>query len=199
MSEPAPTPTPTPAPAALIFDMDGTLADTMPAHWAAWQATARKYGLELSEDRFYQLGGVPTHNILEMLAKEAGVAMDVPAVTREKELLAESLLENVQPIAAVVAIAQANAGKLPMAVATSAFRHVADKTLASLGLTHLFQSVVTVEDVHRGKPAPDLYLEAARQLGVEPTLCRAYEDADAGIASARAAGMDVVDIRELIR
>ncbi len=89
----------------LIFDMDGTLADTMPTHFVAWSQTLSKYGIEFTEERFYSLGGVPALDILEMLAGEQGKVIDAAAVAEEKELLFEELLGEVRPVLAVKAIA----------------------------------------------------------------------------------------------
>jgi HAD superfamily hydrolase (TIGR01509 family) len=114
-----------------------------------------------------------------------------------KESLFEKLIPQVMPIEPVVEVVRAYDGKLPMAVATGGFRHICHKTLDVLGLRQKFQAIVTAEDVTHGKPAPDIFLEAARQLGVEPTLCLAFEDANLGVHAAEAAGMKVIDVRKL--
>ena len=101
----------------LVFDCDGTLADTMPAHYVAWCATMNRYGITFPEDRFYSLGGVPTRKIIHMLATEAGVVLDCDAVAKEKEEAFHQSLHAVGPIDVVVAIAEAHRGRLPMAVA----------------------------------------------------------------------------------
>lgn len=184
-------------PLALIFDCDGTLADTMPAHFVAWNVVLHRYQLHLDEDRFYALGGVPTENIVAMLAGEAGVTIDVPAVAREKDEEFHLVLHQIGRIEAVVSIAEANRGKLPMAVATGTVRWSADRVLRQIGVLDWFDAIVCADEVERPKPAPDVYLEAARRLGVAPADCRVYEDTDLGLEGARAAGMDVVDVRPL--
>src|SRR5512137_2147595 len=90
----------------LIFDCDGTLADTMPLHWRAWQAIARRHELKLSEERFYSLGGIPSRDILRILGKEQGLALDALAVAHEKEAEYRPLIAQVEPINAVVGIAR---------------------------------------------------------------------------------------------
>ena len=185
-------------PRGLIFDCDGTLADTMPLHWSAWQAIALRHGIAITEDRFYALGGVPSRDILRMLAREQHLTLDPLLVAREKETVYLERLTHVGPIELVVNIARENAGKVPMAIATGGTRHVIAKVLDHLGLTPLFRTVVTSEDVVRQKPAPDIFLEAARRIGVPPELCRAYEDTDLGLAAIRAAGMEAVDVRMLL-
>lgn len=181
----------------LIFDCDGTLADTMPAHFRAWTAVTRRYGLEFPERRFYELGGVPSHRIAALLAQEQGKTIDADKLAREKE---EAFLEHlpaIQPVAAVVALAKSAAGRLPMAVASGGFRPVITQVLAQLGILELFQAVVTAEDTARHKPEPDVFLEAAKRLGVEPKWCAVYEDTDIGLEAARRAGMAAIDVRPM--
>jgi HAD superfamily hydrolase (TIGR01549 family) len=183
---------------ALIFDCDGTLADTMPLHWQAWQVITTKHGVVFPEARFYALGGVPSRHILQMLREEQRLSIDPIAVSREKEEEYLKLMAQVGPIHEVVEIAREHAGKLPMAVASGGTRPVIDKVLRHLTIRELFATVVTSEDVAHQKPAPDIFLEAARRLGVAPKNCRAYEDTDIGLAAIRTAGMDAVDVRTLL-
>jgi beta-phosphoglucomutase family hydrolase len=186
-------------PKALIFDCDGTLADTMPLHWRAWEAVTRRYGLAFPQDRFYQLGGVPAREILQMLSTEQNHPLDAVAVATEKEAAYIPFLPEVHAIEPIAQIAREHAGKLPMAVASGGICDHVNKVLEHIGLRPLFQAVVTSEDVRRQKPAPDIYLEAARRLGIPPQFCRAYEDTDLGLQAIRAAGMDAVDVRPLIQ
>ena len=186
-------------PQALIFDCDGTLADTMPLHWQAWQEVTRRYGLEFSEKRFYELGGVPSRDILKMLSAEQNRPLDPLAASKEKEAAYIPYLPEVRAIEPVVKIVRENAGKLLMAVASGGNRIHINEVLEHLGLRHYFQAVVTSEDVQRQKPAPDIFLEAARRLGVPPQFCRAYEDTDLGLQAIRAAGMEAVDVRPMVK
>ena len=183
---------------ALIFDCDGTLADTMPLHWRAWQVIAARHRLHLPEDRFYALGGVPSREIVKMLSTEQGLGLDHLAVAREKEAEYLPLLAQVEPINAVVGVARANFGKLPMAVASGSTHRVIEQVLERLNIRQLFQVVVTSEDVAHQKPAPDIFMEAARRIGVPPQFCRAYEDSALGMQAIRAAGMEAVDVRTLL-
>jgi beta-phosphoglucomutase family hydrolase len=182
----------------LIFDCDGTLADTMPLHWRAWQVIANKYKLHFPEDRFYALGGVPSRDILKMLAEEQGVTFDYIQAAHEKENAYLPLMAQVEPIHAVVGIAKANHGKIPMAVASGGTQQIICDVLEHLKIRHLFGAVVTSEMVQNQKPAPDIFLEAARRIGVDPKFCRGYEDTDLGMQAIRSAGMEAVDVRELL-
>lgn len=188
---------PNPDARAYVFDLDGTLADTMPAHFIAWTASLAKHGLELSEDRFYELGGWPTKKIVKLLADERGMSLDVDAFAALKEAEFLRAIGEVGPVPPVMAVARRERGRTPMAVATSAVREVADRILRQIDAVDLFDVVVTAEDVPRHKPEPDVFLEAARRLRVSPTECCVYEDSDPGIEAARRAGMSWVDVRTL--
>ena len=183
----------------IVFDCDGTLADTMPLHWQAWSSVTAKHGLNFPEDRFYSLGGVPSRDILKMLCEEQGLQLDHLALAHEKEEAYLPFLPQVQPIQIVVAVAEANHGKLPMAVASGGMKTIIEEVLRHLKIRHYFDAVVTSEDVQRQKPAPDIFLEAARRIGIPPEHCRAYEDTELGLQAIRAAGMEAIDVRELLR
>ena len=182
----------------LVFDCDGTLADTMPLHWQAWQMITQRHDLHFPQDRFYAYGGVPSRDILKLLAEEQGRSLDHIAVAHEKEETYLQTLMQVEPIHAVVNIAKENFGRIPMAVASGGTQKIIVQVLEHLKIRHLFNAVVTSEMVTNQKPAPDIFLEAARLIGVEPKFCRAYEDTDLGMQAIRSAGMDAVDVRELL-
>jgi beta-phosphoglucomutase-like phosphatase (HAD superfamily) len=181
----------------LVFDCDGTLADTMPLHWRAWQIITQKHGLHFPEDRFYSLGGVPSRDILKMLAREQHKTIDHIAVAHEKEEAYLETLPQVGPIHEVVEIAKGNFGKIPMAVASGGTQKIICEVLEHLKIRHFFAAVVTSEMVVNQKPAPDIFLEAARRIGVDPKFCRGYEDTDLGMQAIISAGMDAVDVRKL--
>ncbi|MGZ3450293.1 MAG: HAD family hydrolase [Polyangiales bacterium] len=182
----------------LIFDCDGTLVDTMPAHFRAWCETLAPYGLVLSEDRFYALAGVPTVRIVELLAAEQHVSVDAIALGREKDQHYLALGDHGGPIEPVVAIARREKGRRKLAVASGNFTELVWITLRSAGIADLFEVVVGADQVKHGKPAPDMFLLAAEKIGVAPSDCQVYEDADLGLQAAHAAGMRAVDIRPLL-
>ncbi len=183
-----------------IFDLDGTLADTMPTHYRAWTIIAERYGLSFPEESFYKLGGVPTAKIAAQLLAAAGLHLDPLVVAKEKEkAYVDSLADsaNIRPIAPVVELARQHRAEGPLAVASGGLRHLIDRTLAQLGITDWFTAVVSAEDTTRHKPEPDVFLEAARRIGVAPADCTVYEDTDIGLEAARRAGMRGVDVRPL--
>lgn len=186
---------------ALIFDCDGTLADTMPIHFRAWTALLNRHGIPFPEDRFYALGGMPTGRIIALLAEERGVCVtDLEAMVHEKERLFLNHLGHVTPLAPVLAVAAAYRGVLPMAVASSGYRAVIRQTLERIRVADWFGAVVCAEDTVRHKPEPDVFLEAARRMGVaDPARCVVFEDTDIGLEAARRAGMVGVDVRPWLR
>lgn len=182
---------------AMIFDMDGTLADTMPVHYRAWQQVCERFGLVFPPDRFQALGGVPTRQTLEILQAEQGVEFSIDHACHVKRQAMDGQLDVVSPINEVVAIARwGRAQRRPMAVATGSSREHAEQTLTALGIRNWFGAVCTADDVSRFKPEPDVFLSAASQLGVEPADCAAFEDTDIGLQAIAAAGMTPFDVRQ---
>lgn len=191
--------TPPPGTAGLIFDCDGTLADTMPVHYRAWQKILGSVGIPFGEVRFYQLGGVPTAKIIRILSAETGVPLtdtQIEGLTVAKEEHFLDMLSDVTAIEPVREIAERYRGTMPTAVATGGYRDVITRTLRVVGMADWFDAMVTAEDTARHKPEPDVFLEAARRLNVDPTKCVVFEDTDIGLEAARRAGMVGVDVRK---
>lgn len=182
--------------AGLIFDCDGTLTDSMPLHYVAWAKALNRYGIDFPEDRFYALGGMPSRQIVSLLACELGIEVDAVQAAHEKELLFTGLLQQLMPIPQVIDVARHFRGKIPMAVASGGYRTIIHQQLCQIGVFDWFQAVVTAEDTTRHKPDPDVFLLAADLLKVKPAECLVYEDSLLGIQAAQAAGMDYIDIRE---
>lgn len=180
---------------ALIFDCDGTLTDSMPVHYLAWHKTLKNYGIIFPEDRFYALGGIPTDKIIRILADEQGVAVDAQSAAVAKENAFLELLYLLEPIHYVIEVVRHFHKRLPMIVASGGFREVIKKQITQIGCDGMFDDIVAAEDTARHKPEPDVFLEAARRVGADPTRCLVYEDSDLGLQAARAAGMDFIDIR----
>jgi beta-phosphoglucomutase-like phosphatase (HAD superfamily) len=189
---------PPPGTAGLIFDCDGTLADTMPIHFRAWTAMLEPHALEFSEKHFFAFAGMPSVRIIDVLADAQGRTFDpgvVETMVAHKEALYIELLDLVRPVASVLAVAERYRGVLPMAVASGGEGWVVRRTLATIGAEQWFDVIVGAEDTERHKPEPDVFLEAARRLGVESSACVVFEDSDLGLLAAERAGMHGVDIR----
>ncbi len=177
---------------AYIFDCDGTLVDTMPLHYKAWRAALKEHGCDFPEPLFYELGGLSTERIVEVLNERNGYSMPVQETAAHKDALFVQMIPQTMPIWPVVELVQQFCGVKPLAVASGGKREIVRKILEASGILGKFEAIVTVEDYRHGKPAPDPFLEAARQLGVAPEKCLVFEDTRAGIASARAAHMQWV-------
>jgi HAD superfamily hydrolase (TIGR01509 family) len=180
---------------AVLFDCDGTLADTMPAHYRAWLTITRAHGLAFDEDRFYSLGGRPTRDIIATLAREAGVEVDVDQAATLKETTFLGQLARIEAIGPVVDVVRRLRGRVPMAVVTGGYHAVCRRILEHVGLADAFETIVASEDTERHKPDPDPFLEAARRLGARPERCVVWEDSDLGLEAARRAGMEWIDVR----
>ncbi|MEM9943435.1 MAG: beta-phosphoglucomutase family hydrolase [Planctomycetota bacterium] len=184
-------------PAGLIFDCDGTLADTMPLHFRAWKQTLDRFGLQFSEDRFYAMAGQPTVHIIRILLKEQGLEFDADEIAEEKESAFLGLLPQVKPITPVVEVAKHFQTSKPMGVGSGSNREVVKMVLETIGLPDFFQVIVGAEDVEQPKPAPDVFLKVAQGIQVPADECCVYEDADLGIEAARRGGMTTFDIRTI--
>jgi HAD superfamily hydrolase (TIGR01509 family) len=181
---------------AVIFDCDGTLVDSMPAHFEAWCEALALYGAGgiFKEDVFFAMGGRPTLDIVVELNDEYDLKLDPAAVALAKRAAFLKRLNTITLIEEVANFAESLRGKVPMAIATGGTRMVIEKTLQVVGISDWFEEVVTADDVVDGKPAPDIFLKAAKLLGITPTRCLALEDAPAGILAAQRAGMQVIAI-----
>ena len=180
---------------AILFDCDGTLADTMPAHYRAWLHVTKHHGILFDEDRFYALGGRPTRDILATLANEASIEIDLDHASEMKETAFLEQVKYVKAIDPVIAALRRAHGHLPVAVVTGGYRDVCEKILLQIGIREFFDCIVASEDTNRHKPHPDPFLEAARRLGVAPEGCLVWEDSNLGIEAARQAGMSWIDVR----
>ena len=182
--------------AAYLFDLDGTLVDSMPVHLRAWEIALRRVGLMVPFDEayFYSLGGVPTLESAVIFAQHYGLTFDAHVLVEQKEHLYLEMLSEVRVIEPVAEFARRVALSRPVAIVTGGGPEIALPALDATGLRWLFPVVITPQDVApgRGKPSPDMFLLAAERLGVHASQCLVFEDALPGVAAARAAGMQVV-------
>lgn len=180
---------------AVIFDLDGTLIDSMPAHFEAWSQALAKNGAPkdvFPEDVFYSMGGRPTKDIVQEINGEFNLHLDPEAIAYAKRKAYLTLFDKVELNEDVVAFAQSLRGKMPLGIATGGARKEVEAILQKLQLSELFDEVVTADDVACGKPAPDIFLNVAERLEVQPEDCLVLEDAAPGIMAAQCAGMQVV-------
>lgn len=186
--------------AGYIFDLDGTLVNTMPLHYVAWRDTMREFGLrrDLDEALFYSLGGVPALKVAELFNQHYGTDFEPLAMREVKEQRFIELLPQAPLIEPVVEFARRVAETRPVSVASGGPKEIVLETLVSRGLRPLFSVVVTADDVKCGKPAPDSFLLAACQMNVLAEQCLVFEDAEPGIQAAEAAGMKWVRVPRVI-
>lgn len=177
---------------ALIFDMDGTLVDSMPSHLKAWQAALEEQGLPVDIDFVGKRGGMPTPKIADEYASHFGVSFDKDQLVKTKKATFDTLWQEVARIPASVAVAEQFQGKLPMAVGTGAERSNMQRILDNLSLTEMFTTLVSADEVKAHKPEPDTFLYAAKQMNTAPEQCLVFEDTPFGLQAAHNAGMDCV-------
>jgi beta-phosphoglucomutase-like phosphatase (HAD superfamily) len=180
---------------ALLFDLDGTLADTMPLHLDSWTRVLSTRGVTLERDRYFSMAGVPTRKILAILSREQGVALDFDELVLLKERLFLEQAHLATPIEPFFSLARDFHRSKPMAVVSGGIRRSVTRTLDLIGASSFFPTVVTAEDTQLHKPDPDPFLLAASRLGVDPAACLVFEDGDPGIQAATKAGMQVIDVR----
>lgn len=174
---------------ALIFDLDGTLADTMPVHFWAYKNVLREFGIDFTPEIFATLAGIPAVGTIEKLNEMFGTRMNAEEVGHFKEAEYEKIMHKMKPIVPVVELAKKYHGILPMAVGTGGYKRLAWKTMEICGLDKYFDILVSTEDVARPKPFPDTFLKCAERMGVNPAVCEVFEDAQLGVQAAKAAGM----------
>ena len=183
----------------LIFDMDGTLADSMPMHFLAWKLTAAENGFEYTENQFLETAGMPTHKIVPVINKELGLNLDPETFSQRKE---EHFLNNigeVKLIEPVADIVREYHNILPMSIGTGGKKEIAKLTLKILGSEKYFDIIVSAEDVVNHKPYPDTFLKCAELMGVAPEFCQVFEDGEMGLIAGKKAGMIVTDVRPYLK
>ena len=182
---------------AYLFDLDGTVADSMPLHFETWTQAVEEQGCTFPAELFIAWGGVPLPRTVEMLNERFGYGMDPGETVARKEQLYLDRIAEVRPMASVLAHIEEQHGAIPFAIVSGSPRATILGTLGRLDLLDRFEVIVGAEDYTRGKPDPEPFLVAAEALGVAPEFCLVFEDADAGIAAAKAAGMHWVRVPQV--
>jgi HAD superfamily hydrolase (TIGR01509 family) len=182
-------------PDAVIFDLDGVLLDSEPRWNAAKEALVREAGGRWRDDAPTVMMGMSSKEWSDYLHDALGVPMDPDAINRDVvRRMGDGYAESLPLLPGATEAVTALGRRWPLAVASSANREIIDLVLALAGLAGSFRAVVSSEEVERGKPAPDVYLEAARRLETAPEHCVAIEDSSNGLRSAAAAHMVVIAV-----
>jgi len=181
----------------LIFDLDGTLADTMPYHFKGWRLACRKFGADIDTDFLRKHTGSPGWIIAEEIIRKCDLVGHVTTDQIMEEKLIEYYKDQhlVKPILPVVNIVKKYSGILPMAVGTGGHREAVERTLEITGLRKYFDIVITANDVDNFKPHPETFLKCASLMNIEPQFIEVFEDGDLGIDAAISAGMTATDVR----
>ena len=181
---------------ALIFDLDGTLSDSLPVHLVTWHKVCAHYNCQFNEKIIEEMTGMPTIRFAERVIAENGLTdVDPQEMVKMKQETFWDHASLLKPHQAVVNLVYTYHGKIPMAVGTGASRKSAEVQLETLGLTRYFDAIVTADDVTHHKPEPETFLKCARLMGVKATSCEVLEDGVLGMEAAKAAGMYLIDVR----
>lgn len=183
---------------ALIFDLDGTLSDSLPLHVENWNWLGLKYGFTFDRQIVHEMTGKPTIMFAQRIVDDFGLKVSPEEIVMLKQKLFREAASNLKPIRQVVELVRNYYGQLPMAVGTGASRRSAEVQLLSLNIGHYFDVVVTADDVTHHKPEPETFLKCALLMGVEPAQCQVFEDGILGLEAAAKAGMIVTDVRPYI-
>jgi HAD superfamily hydrolase (TIGR01509 family) len=179
----------------LIFDFDGTIVDSMPAHCLSWKEAFSSFGAPLSERFIYDHAGASFIGVVEAYNREMGTDLPPDEVVRLKIKSHVAHLSIVRTIPQVMQVIEQYHGILPMAVATGNSKSMTAPLMDRLKLTRYFAAVIYSEDVEKSKPDPECFLKAARAIHVAPEKCEVFEDGDLGIEAAKRSGMKATDIR----
>lgn len=181
----------------LIFDLDGTLIDSMPYHFSGWKRACEKYGVEIDQSLLRLHAGSPGWAIAVTIIEQNGLKdnVSVEDIMNAKVEEFYKVQHLIKPIEPVVDIVRKYYGILPMAIGTGGHREAVDRSLEIAGLTGYFDIVVTASDVENYKPHPETFLKCADRMNLVPESIEVFEDGEMGIQAAHAAGMIVTDVR----
>ena len=179
---------------ALLFDLDGTLIDSMPAHNQAWINAFKLFDTLITEEALYKLAGTPNLKTAEIFINHHKVSATPHEVVKAKESFFEKHLHSIQKISATTELVYKFHNKIPLAIVSGGNKPRVLKSLETADLKKYFEVIITCEDTPRGKPFPDPFLLGAQMLNVDPKKCLVFEDGDAGIAAAKKAEMPLVQV-----
>ena len=183
---------------AFLYDCDGTLADNMPSHKAAFVKVAAQYNIDLNDAMIDELAGWPTVLIADEIMKRYDVQFDRETFARQKSsIFIEEFIEETLPIPFVVQHLKDHVGKVKIGVVSGGSRTTVSQTLKVIGVDKYLDVLVCAGETERGKPFPDPFLAAARQLGVKPEECLVFEDGDPGVQAAESACMKWIRVDKI--
>lgn len=175
---------------AIIFDMDGTLINSMPSHVEAWRKTADHFQFPFDATWLHSLGGMPSPKITVEINREYGLSLDPTEVSKYKTDTFQAIEDKGDLIPETYEILKSIKTKKPVAIGTGSQRFGAEGLLKATGIFDWFDTIVTATEIENHKPNPDTFLLAAKQMQCEPSKCAVFEDTQLGLQAAHAAGMD---------
>jgi beta-phosphoglucomutase family hydrolase len=184
---------------ALIFDLDGTIANTMPNHFISWRKAVVPYGIDFNASLFMQLTGMPRTATIEKLNEMFGTKMNPEIVGKVKEDHFKILVNLTEEIEVVTDVIRKYHNILPMSIGTGSTKNGAKKTLEVIGLKNYFDIVITADDIINHKPHPETFLKCAELMGIKPQDCVVFEDGILGMNAAEEAGMMVIDVNDYFK
>ena len=180
---------------ALIFDLDGTLVDSIKTHHKAWQQAISKFNASFEIEYMFSFTGKPTVQCAQQIIDDFKLPVTAPELMKEKEAIFLSTLDQISLIEPVMNVVKLHKGKLPMGIATGSDSEIANTIVQKTGLHEYIQTIVSCDDVENPKPHPETFTKCAQLLGVHPTECTAFEDGENGMIAATKAGMEVIDVK----
>ncbi len=178
----------------VIFDLDGTLIDSIPANRDVFLKTVRKYGVDVSDDELNALNGMSVKSVASWLKKEKGLKVSILTFLREKRRIKKQILDGIREFPEAIPCLQRLSSSFRLAIATSSKKRYMQHNLKRFGLNLFFNVKVSANDIKHSKPSPDIFLLAAKKLRVNPADCVVIEDSANGIIAGNRAGMKTVAI-----
>lgn len=183
----------------LIFDLDGTLIDSMPLHYDAYNHCLEPWGVHYPMDTFLSRGGIPTKDTLFMIAEENNITdFDIETALDLKRKFVDKNLDRITLIEPVFDIVKKFKGELPMAVGTGSNRATVTHMFEMFDLSQYIEHTVTATDVSHFKPHPETFVKCAELIKIDPKDCVVFEDGVPGMKAAETAGMQVVDVTKYL-
>lgn len=181
---------------ALIFDCDGTLVDSMPLHMMAWEKAFGMYNYKYEKEFLFSVKGMKETEIIKLYNTRFHTDLDSKTLVKAKHDVFLNHIDQVKPIKLISDIALSYHNKLPLAVVSGSVHEIVYGELKTVGILHLFESIITADDPFKPKPEPDTFLETSKRLKINPQDCVVFEDGDLGLEAAAKAGMKTIDVRK---